>query len=44
MDDSVMTYELSRLATDIVNMKSRISELQSELVDMELLETDLKAL
>lgn len=44
MDDSVMTYELSRLASEIVSMKSRIAELQSELADMELLETDLKAL
>ena len=44
MDDSVMTYELSMIASDITRMKARISEMQSELADMELLETDLKAL
>jgi len=44
MDDSVMTYELNIVANDIASMKSRISEMQSELVDLELLEKDLKAL
>ena len=44
MDDLVMTYELNMIASDITSMKSRISEMQSELADMELLETDLKAL
>ena len=44
MDDLVMPYELNGLANEIASMKSRISELQGELADMELLETDLKAL
>ena len=44
MDDSVMTYELNMIASDIAIMKSRIADMQSELADMELLETDLKAL
>ena len=44
IDDSVMTCELNMVASDIASMKSRISEMQSELADMELLETDLKAL
>ena len=44
MDDLVMTCELSMIANDIVSMKSRISNMQSELDDMELLEKDLKAL
>jgi len=44
MNDLVMPYELNGLANEIASMKSRISELQGELADMELLETDLKAL
>lgn len=44
MDDSVMTYELNMIANDITRKKADIAEMQSELADMELLETDLKAL
>lgn len=44
MDDSVMTYELKMIASDITSMKARIADMQSELADLELLETDLKAL
>ena len=44
MDDSVMTYELKMVASDIASMKTRIANMQSELADLELLETDLKAL
>ena len=44
LDDSVQSYELSSLASDISRVKSQISELQDEQADMEQLEKDLKAL
>ena len=44
MDDSVTTYDLSMVASNITRMKADIANMQSELADMELLETDLKAL
>mgnify|MGYP003150792885 CR=1 FL=1 len=44
LDDSVQSYELSSLASDISRVKSQISDLQDEQADMEQLEKDLKAL
>ena len=44
LDDSVQSYNLSSLASDISRVKSRISDLQDEQADMEELEKDLKAL
>ena len=44
LNDSVQSYELSSLASDISRVKSQISELQDEQADMEQLEKDLKAL
>ena len=44
MDDSVQSYSLSSLASDISRVKAQISELQDEQADLEQLEKDLKAL
>tara|TARA_R110000824_G_scaffold364641_2_gene553005 strand:+ start:94 stop:417 length:324 start_codon:yes stop_codon:yes gene_type:complete len=44
LDDSVQTYELNRIASDISRVKAQISDLQDEQADMEQLEKDLKAL
>ena len=44
LNDSVQSYSLSSLASDISRVKSQISELQDEQADMEQLEKDLKAL
>ena len=44
LDDSVQSYSLSSLASDISRVKSQISSLQDEQADMEQLEKDLKAL
>jgi len=44
LDDSVQSYSLSSLASDISRVKSQISDLQDEQADMEQLEKDLKAL
>jgi len=44
LDDSVQSYELSNLASDISRVKDEISRLQDEQADMEQLEKDLKAL
>jgi len=44
LDDSVQSYDLSRLASEISRVKDEISRLQDEQADMEELEKDLKAL
>jgi len=44
LDDSVQSYDLNSLASDISHVKSQISDLQDEQADMEQLEKDLKAL
>ena len=44
LDDSVQSYSLSSLASDISRVKADISRLQDEQADMEELEKDLKAL
>ena len=44
LDDSVQSYSLSSLASDISRVKAQISDLQDEQADMEQLEKDLKAL
>ena len=44
LDDSVQSYELSSLASDISRVKADISRMQDEQADMEELEKDLKAL
>ena len=44
LDDSVQSYSLSSLASDISRVKADISRLQDEQADMEQLEKDLKAL
>jgi hypothetical protein len=44
LDDSVQSYELNNLASDISRVKADISRLQDEQADMEELEKDLKAL
>ena len=44
LDDSVQSYELRSLASDISRVKADISRLQDEQADMEQLEKDLKAL
>ena len=44
LNDSVQSYELSSLASDISRVKAQISDLQDEQADMEQLEKDLKAL
>jgi len=44
LDDSVQSYNLSSLASDISRVKAEISRLQDEQADMEELEKDLKAL
>ena len=44
LDDSVQSYNLSSLASDISRVKADISRLQDEQADMEQLEKDLKAL
>ena len=44
LDDSVQSYSLSSLASDISRIKADISRLQDEQADMEQLEKDLKAL
>ena len=44
LDDSVQSYSLSSLASDINRVKDEISRLQDEQADMEELEKDLKAL
>ena len=44
MDDLVINCTLDAVANDISNLKLQIADMQSELADLELLETDLKAL
>tara|TARA_R110002073_G_scaffold229090_1_gene389898 strand:+ start:755 stop:1078 length:324 start_codon:yes stop_codon:yes gene_type:complete len=44
LDDSVQSYSLSSLASDISRIKADISRMQDEQADMEQLEKDLKAL
>ena len=44
LDDSVQSYDLNHLASDISRVKAQISDLQDEQADMEQLEKDLKAL
>ena len=44
LNDSVQSYSLSSLASDISRVKSQISDLQDEQADMEQLEKDLKSL
>ena len=44
LDDSVQSYNLSSLASDISRIKTDISRMQDEQADMEQLEKDLKAL
>ena len=44
LDDSVQSYDLGSLASDISRVKAQISSLQDEQADMEQLEKDLKAL
>jgi len=44
MDDSVQSYSLEQVASDISRIKANIVEMQSEQADMEELEKDLKAL
>ena len=44
LDDSVQSYDLSHLASNISRIKADISRLQDEQADMEQLEKDLKAL
>lgn len=42
--DSVTSYSLSEVASDISRMKASIKEMQDEQADMEEMEKDLKAL
>jgi hypothetical protein len=44
MDDSVQSYSLSEVASEIQRCKDRASEAQAEQADWEELEKDLKAL
>ena len=44
LDDSVKSYDLGSLASDISRIKADIKSLQGEQADMEQLEKDLKAL
>ena len=44
LDDSIQSYSLSQVASDINRVKADISRLQDEQADMEELEKDLKAL
>ena len=44
LDDSVRSYDLGSLASDISRVKADISRLQDEQADLEQLEKDLKAL
>ena len=44
LDDSVQSYSLSQVASEIEQCKSRASEAQAEQADWEQLEKDLKAL
>ena len=44
LDDSVQSYDLGNLASDISRVKADIKSLQDEQADMEQLEKDLKAL
>ena len=44
MDDSVQSFDLGSLASDISRIKADIKSLQDEQADMEQLEKDLKAL
>ena len=44
LDDSVQSFDLGSLASDISRVKADISKLQDEQADMEQLEKDLKAL
>ena len=44
LDDSVQSYSLNQVASDISRIKADISRLQDEQADMEQLEKDLKAL
>ena len=44
MDDSVQSYSLSQVASEIQRCKDRASEAQAEQADWEELEKDLKAL
>ena len=44
LDDSVKSYDLGSLASDISRVKADIKSLQDEQADMEELEKDLKAL
>ena len=44
LDDSVQSYSLEQVASEIQSCKDRASEAQSEQADWEELEKDLKAL
>jgi len=44
MDDSVQSYSLEQVASEISRMKANIKQMQDEQADMEELEKDLKAL
>ena len=44
LDDSVQSFDLGSLASDISRIKADIKSLQDEQADMEQLEKDLKAL
>ena len=44
MDDSIQSYNLEQVASEISRIKANIVEMQSEQADMEEMEKDLKAL
>jgi len=44
MDDSVQSWSLEQVASEISRMKANIKQMQDEQADMEELEKDLKAL
>ena len=44
MDDSVQSYSLEQVASEISRIKANIKQMQDEQADMEELEKDLKAL
>ena len=44
LDDSVQSYSLEQVASEISRMKADIKQMQDEQADMEELEKDLKAL
>jgi len=43
-DDSVRSYSLSQVKSEIDHCKSQVAKIQAEQADLEQLETDLKAL